>query len=192
MDAPQASEHLDMVDHILRRAKSGSAPPLQFIVWGCVGMAYDIVGQLVSMGKVGPAAFWFAGAVLAIAVVVSVWDLSRMQRDAGRQSTIGRIAAFSFWMAAGVMTVATVMNEFTNLMPPFSPAIFYATGMSIALLSLGFGLRSSALIYGGAALLTALVAAFLVPTWLGAILAAGNFAGFIVPGIWFATTRDDG
>ena len=192
MDAPQAAEHLDMIDHIIRRARSGSAPPLQFIVWGCVGMAYDIVGQLVSMGKVGPAAFWLAGAVLAIAIVVSVWDLRRMQRDAGRQSTIGRLAAFSFWMAACVMTVATVMNEFTTLRPPFAPAIFYATGMSIAQLTLGFGLRSMAMIFGGCALVAALVAAFLVPGWLGAILAAGNFAGFVVPGIWFASVRDDG
>jgi hypothetical protein len=192
MDAPQAAEHLDMVDHILHRARSGSAPPLQFIIWGCVGITYNIVGQLVSMGKVGPGAFWVGGAVLAIAIVISAWDLRRMQRDAGRQSTIGRLAAFSFWMAAGVMTVATLMNEFTNLLPPFSPAIFYATGMSIALLSLGFGLRSTALIFGGCALMVALVAAFLVPIWLGAILAVGNFAGFIVPGIWFASARDDG
>jgi hypothetical protein len=192
MDAPQAAEHLDMVDHILQRTRSGSAPPLQFIVWGCVGMAYDIIGQLVSMGKVGPAAFWVAGAVLVIAIVLSIWDMGRMQRAAGRQSVVGRLAAFSFWMAAGVMTVATVMNEFTNLLPPFAPAIFFATGMSIALLALGFGLRSTAMIFGGCALVVALVAAFLVPGWLGAILAAGNFAGFIVPGIWFAVARDDG
>lgn len=192
MDAPQAAEHLDMVDQILSRARSGSAPPLQFIVWGCVGIAYDIVGQLVGMGKVGPGAFWIAGAVLAIAVVLSVWDLRRAQREAGRHSVIGRLAAFSFWMAAGVMTVATVMNEFTHLLAPFAPAVFYATGMSIALLALGFGLRSTALIFGGSALVAALVAAFLVPGWLGAILAAGNFAGFIVPGIWFASARDDG
>lgn len=192
MDVPQAGEHLDMVDHILRRAHSGSAPPLQFIVWGCVGMAFDIVGQLVSMGKAAPSAFWLAGGVLAIAIGVSVWDLRRMQRIAGRQSTIGRLAAFSFWTAAGVMTVATVMNEFTNLLPPFSPAIFYATGMSIALLALGFGLRSTVLTLGGLALLIALIVAFLVPGWLGAILAAGNFAGFVAPGIWFTMARDDG
>src|ERR1022692_4974728 len=111
MDAPQAAEHLDMVDHIMRRANSGSAPPLQFIVWGCVGMAFDIVGQLVGLGKAAPSAFWLAGGVLAIAIVVSVWDLRRMQRVAGRQSIIGRLAALSFWMAAGVMTVATVMHE---------------------------------------------------------------------------------
>lgn len=192
MDVPQAGEHLDMVDHILRRTHPGSAPPLQFIVWGCVGMAFDIVGQLVSMGKAAPSAFWVAGSVLAIAIGVSVWDLRRMQRIAGRQSIIGRLAAFSFWTAAGVMTVATVMNEFTNLLPPFSPAIFYAAGMSIALLALGFGLRSRALTLGGLALLTALIAAFLVPSWLGAILAVGNFAGFIVPGVWFSVARADG
>jgi hypothetical protein len=192
MDAPQAAEHLDMVDHILRQDQSGSAPPIQFIVWGCVGMAFDIIGQLVSMGRVGSGAFWAAGAVLAIAIVVSTWDVRRTQHAAGRQSIVGRFAALSFWTAAGVMTVATLMNEFTHLMPEFSPAIFYATGMSIALLSLGLALRSAPMLFGGCALVATLVAAFLVPQWLGALLAVGNFAGFIVPGIWYASVRDDG
>ncbi|HEY6357238.1 MAG TPA: hypothetical protein VIX35_03280 [Vicinamibacterales bacterium] len=192
MDAPQATDHLDMVEHILRQVRSGSAPPLQFIVWGCVGIAFDIAGQLASMGKTGSSVFWAAGTVLAIAIVVSVWDLRRTQREAGRQSIVGRIAALSFWMAASVMTVATLMNEFTHLMPEFSPAIFYATGMSIALLSLGLALRSAPMLFGGCALVATLIAAFLVPAWLGAILAVGNFAGFIVPGIWYSSVRDDG
>ncbi|HXM19247.1 MAG TPA: hypothetical protein VN934_10640 [Candidatus Tumulicola sp.] len=193
MDAPQAAEHLDAVDDILRRAEvAGSPPALQFIVWGAVGIAFNTVGQLVGMGKVGPSAFWLAGAVLALALVVSAWDGRRMQRTASRQSTIGRLAAFSFWVAAGVMTVLTVMNEFTNLFPPFSPGVFYAAGMSIALLALGFGLRSTVLTLGGLALVASIAVAFLVPVWLGAILAIGNFAGFILPGISFAMAKSDG
>ncbi len=193
MDAPQAAEHLEAVDDILHRAESaGSAPPLQFIVWGAVGMAFDIVGQLVAMNKVGPSAFWFAGAVLALAIAVSVWDLGRMQRTAGRQSTRGRLAAFSFWVAAGVMTVLTVMNQITSLFPEFAPAVFYAAGMSIALLALGFGFRSTTLTLGGLALVASIIVAFLVPGWLGAVLAVGNFAGFVVPGIAFAMAKTNG
>jgi hypothetical protein len=191
MDTSQAAEHLDIVDDILRRTRRASPPPAQFIVWGSVGIAFDVVGQLVGMGKVGPAAFWFAGAVLAVAIVVSAWDARRLERIAGRQSTTGRLAAYSFGGAAAVMTVVTIMNELTNLLPPFSPSIFYAAGMSIALLALGFGLRSTALRLGGLALLASLVAAFIVPVWLGAILAVGNFAGFIVPGISFAAANRD-
>src|SRR5579864_3633191 len=134
MDALQAREHLDTVDDILRRAESGSGPALQFIVWGAVGIAFDVVGQLVSMNKVAASAFWVAGAVLALAIVISIWDLRRMHALAGRQSTVGRLAALSFWTAAGVMTVLTVTNEFTNIFPPFAPAVFYAAGMSVALL----------------------------------------------------------
>jgi hypothetical protein len=166
MDRPQAAEHLEMVDGILRRAQTGSAPSLQFIVWGCVGVAFNVVGQLVGMGKAGVSSFWLAGVVLAAAIVVSAWDVNRMQRAAARQSTIGRLAAFSFWSAAGVMTVVTVTNQFTGLFPPFSPAVFYAAGMAIALLALGLGLRSKVMAGGGIALLIAIVAAFLVPVWL--------------------------
>ena len=90
------------------------------------------------------------------------------------------------------MTVVTVANEVTNLFPSFSPAVFFAAGMSVALLTLGFGLRSTVLAFGGLALVASIVAAFFVPVWLGAILAAGNFAGFIVPGIVFAAARSDG
>lgn len=192
MDAPQAAEHLDIVDKILTRTDCGSPPALQFIVWGLVGMSFCIVGQLVSMNKVGPGAFWIAGGVLALAIVVSMIDVRRFERDAARQSVIKRLIAFTFWMAAGVMTVVTVANEVTNLFPPFSPAVFFAAGMSIALLTLGFGLRSTVLAFGGLALVASIVAAFFVPAWLGAILAAGNFAGFIVPGIVFAVAKSDG
>jgi hypothetical protein len=192
MDAPQAADHLDVVDKILTRTDYGSPPALQFIVWGLVGMSFCIAGQLVSMNKVGPGAFWIAGGVLALAIIVSMVDVRRFERDAARQSIIKRLIAFTFWMAAGVMTVVTVANEVTNLFPPFSPAVFYAAGMSIALLTLGFGLRSTVLAFGGLALVASIVAAFFVPAWLGAILAAGNFAGFIVPGIVFAIAKSDG
>lgn len=192
MDAPQAIEHLDVVEKILRRTDLGSPPALQFIVWGAVGIAFDLVGQLVAMGKTGPGAFWIAGAVLAIAIFVSVLDLRRMERNAGSQSIIKRLIVFCFFTAAGVMTVVTVVNEFTNTLPPFSPAVLYAAGMSIALLTLGFGLRSTTLAFGGLALITSVVIAFFIPSWLGAIIAAGNFAGFIVPGIVFAMAKSDG
>ena len=192
MDAPQASEHLDAVGDILRRAERGSPPALQFIIWGTVGIAFNVVGQLVSMNTLAPSAFWVAGAVLAIAVIVSAWDMRRTMRDAGRQSTIGRLAATNFWAAAGVMTVVTIVSETTKLFPPFAPAVFFASGMSIALLTLGFGLRSTALTLGGLALVVSIVAASLVPTQLGTILAIGNFVGFIVPGISFAVAKTDG
>jgi hypothetical protein len=192
MDAPQAADHLDVVDKILSRTDYGSPPALQFIVWGPVGMSFCIVGQVVSMNKAEPGLFWVAGGVLALAIIVSMLDMRRMARDSGRQSVIKRLIAFTFWMAAGVMGVVTVTNEFTHVLPPFSPAVLFAAGMSIALLTLGFGLRSTVLALGGTALVASIVVAFLVPAWLGAILAAGNFAGFIVPGIVFAAAKSDG
>jgi hypothetical protein len=192
MDALSAREHLDIVGDIVRRGRHGSPPALQFIVWGVVGIAFDLVGQLVSMHKLAPSAFWAAGAVLLLAIGISIWDAGRMLAIAGRQTTIGRLAAVSFWSAAAVMTVLTVVNEFTNIFPSFAPAIFYAAGMSVALLTLGFGLRALALTLGGLALLASIALAFFVPAWLGAILAAGNFAGFVIPGISFALAKNDG
>jgi hypothetical protein len=177
MDAPQATDHLDLVDKILSRTDYGSPPALQFIIWGPVGMSFCIVGQVVSMNKAEPGLFWLAGGVLALAIIVSMLDMRRMARDSGRQSVMG---------------VVTVTNEFTHVLPPFSPAVLFAAGMSIALLTLGFGLRSAVLALGGTALVASIVVAFLVPAWLGAILAAGNFAGFIVPGIVFAAAKSDG
>ncbi|MDQ6768147.1 MAG: hypothetical protein M3Z41_10100 [Candidatus Eremiobacteraeota bacterium] len=192
MDALSAKEHLDVVDDIVRRERYGSPPALQFIVCGLVGITFDLVGQFVGMHKLAPSAFLAAGAMLLLAIGVSIWDKRRTLAIAGRQTTIGRLAAVSFWSAAGVMTVLTVVNEFTNIFPPFAPAIFYAAGMSVALLALGVGLRGLTMTLGGLALLTSIVIAFFVPAWLGAILAIGNFVGFVLPGISFALAKNDG
>src|SRR5579872_3037487 len=135
MDAVRAREHLDTLDEILRQAKRGSPPALQFIVWGLVGMSFDVVGQLVSLNRIPANAFLIAFGVLALAIVVSIWDMQRMRVAAGRQTTIGRLAALSFWSAAAVMTVVTIVNEFTKVFPPFAPAVFFAAGMSVALLT---------------------------------------------------------
>jgi len=192
MESRQATEHLDIVSDILHRAEFGNPPAVQFIVWGIVGVAFNIAGQLVTLGKAGPQAFWVAGVVLALALVVSIWDMSRTQRAAGRLTTIGRLAAVSFWTAAAVMGTITILSEMTKLFPPFAPSVLFAAGMSTVLLTLGFGLRFRPLALGGLALLGSIVIAFLIPSWLGAIIAAGNVAGFIVPGVLFAVTKTDG
>lgn len=192
MDATQASEHLDLVSTALRRAQSsGHTPAIQFIVWGIVGITFNVVGQLVNDGLVRPGAFWLAGCVLAGAIVVSVWDVQHSQQKTGRQSTIGRLAGTTFWAAAAVMTVASVVLTMTKLFPAFAPPFFYAAGMASALLALGFGLRMTSMALGGLALLAAIVVAALLPAQLGWILAIGNFGGFIVPGI-LALRQTDG
>jgi hypothetical protein len=192
VDATQASEHLDLVNTSLRRAQSaGHIPAIQFIVWGIVGITFNVVGQLVNDGLLRPGAFWVAGCVLAAAIVISVWDILQHQKKTGRQSTIGSLAGPNFWAASAVMTVASVVLTMTKLFPPFAPPFFYAAGMASALLALGFGLRVTSMALGGLALLAAIVVAALVPAQLGWILAIGNFGAFIVPGV-FALRKTDG
>ena len=191
MDAPQAADHLDLVNATIRRVEqSGHPPALLFIVWGIVGISFNVAGQLFSMGIVDDRAFWVAGGIVVLAIAASVWDIRRMERDAGRKTVVARLAGTTFWSVAAVMAVASL--TFTKFFPPFAPAIFFAAGFSSALLALGFGLRSLTMTLGGAALLAALVLASLVPTQLGTILAIGNFVAFVVPGILFAVRKTDG
>ena len=189
MDTGQARDHLQWVDGIVRLAdRHLHFPPVTLIAWGLFGAIVNAVQQARASGLPVPEDQVVQLPLLLLAVGVSVWGASRV--PTGRRTLVDSYAGTVFAVVFGVLLNVNLTAQHT-VFPPKAMGLFWAAGLSMALLIVGLQ-ASRPLLGGGVALLAAAVTACFVPGWFEGLFALGWALGLVVPGVALALHKSDG
>ena len=189
MDTSTARSDLALVDRILRSAdRSLNVAPLVFLTWGLFAAIVNGVAQARAVGLPVPSDGSFQLPLMLLAIGISVWAAHR--HDTGRETQIDSQAGITFGVAFGVLLLLNVTAQH-RVIPGDGMSLFWAGGMSIALLVVGLQ-ASRPLLIGGIALLAAAVVSSFVPAWFHGTLVLGWVAGLVVPAIVIWARRGRG
>ena len=189
MDTAQARDHLQWVDGIVRLAdRHLHFPPATLVAWGLFGAIVNAVQWARASGFAVPADAVLQPPLMLAALGVTIWAAWRV--PTGRRTLVDSYAGTVFVVIFGVLLIVNLTAQHT-VVPPKAMGLFWAAGLSMALLIVGLQ-ASRPLLAGGVALLGATVAACLVPGWFEALSALGWVVGLVVPGVVLARDRSDG
>ena len=189
MEAAEAREHLQWVDGILRAAdRSLHLAPSSLVVWGLFGTIVNAAHQVRAAGLAFPADRYFHLPLMLVAIAVTVW--SGVRRSGGRQTLLDSYVGTVFSVVFGVILIVNFTAQH-RVVPAQGMAVFWAAGLSIAMLIVGLQ-ASRVLLAGGLALLAANVAACFLLPWFDGLQALGWTLGFVVPGIVLALDESHG
>lgn len=182
IDAPQARDHIEMVDRILARSQERlCAGGEYFAVWGLYSGIATAVWQLVDNQVVPRAALWFTAAALAASIIFSIARGRYYSRRSSRFSLIEREFFNVLWLTLGLAFIANVAAF--NVFSGWAQAAIWTFAEAIVLFFIGLHGNRRALI-GGIVMVGSLVAAnFVSPSVAGYVLAAGMVAGYTGFGI---------
>lgn len=190
METPEARQHLEMVEEILRR---GEHPrPYRPIGWmlillGCAAALID-AGQQGNING-GPLYVLYAGMALMLLtyvyiVAVSMLDRQRAERMSVAESRVMRAAA-AIWI--GIIAAAFAQP---HIFSGWGTAAIWTVGGGIQMLMNGF-FGDRRMLAGGIVLLVSLVVANYLIDEAGYILAGGFLAGYVLPGVLRVMERPD-
>ena len=189
MDESTARSDLALVDRILQVAdRRLNVPPLIFLTWGLYGAIVNGVQQAREAGLPVPPDGSFHLPLMRLAVGISLW-VGRRESTA-RETQADSQAGIAFGVAFGVLLLLTLTAQHV-VIPARAMSVFWAGGMSIALLVVGVQ-ASRPLLVGGIALVAASVLAGFVPAWFHGTLAVGWIAGMVVPAVVLWSRRKRG
>ena len=189
MDASQAREQLDSVATIVRTAdRRLHVQPWIFVVWGLFAALINAARQARLAGVAVPGDAYLQPLLLVLAIGATVW-LS-VRTEGGRETLMDRHAGIVFSVVLAVLLIANLTAQH-RVVPYEGMALFWSFGLAMALLIAGLE-ASRTLLAGGVALVAAGVAACFTPEWFSGVLAAGWFAGLVVPGIVLAVRDSNG
>ena len=189
MDETTARHDLALVDRILRDVdRTLNMPPLILLAWGLFAAIVNGVQQARALGVPAPSDGSFQLPLMLLAIVISVWAARR--HDTGRETRTDTQAGITFGAAFGVLLLVNLTAQH-RVIPADAMSLFWAGGMSIALLAVGLQ-ASRPLLLLGIALLAAAALASLVPAWFHGTLALGWVAGLVVPAVVLRTRRTHG
>ena len=178
MDESTARSDLALVDRILQDVdRTLNMPPLVLLTWGLFAAVVNGVQQARALGLPVPSDGSFQLPLMLFAIVISVWAARR--HDTGRETQIDSQAGITFGVAFGVLLLVNLTAQH-RVIPGDAMSLFWAGGMSIALLVVGLQ-ASRPLLLGGIALLAAAALASFVPAWFHGTLVLGWLAGLVVP-----------
>jgi hypothetical protein len=191
METTQAREHLQWVNGIVRVAERDlNLHPAMLIAWGLFGTLVNATHQARASGLAVPDDATFHLPLMLLALAVTVWAGHASEKRAGRVTLVDSFAGSVFGVVFGVLLIVNLTAQH-SVVPARAMGLFWAAGLSIALLIIGLH-ASRLLLGGGIALLAACVAASFFPTWFDGIFALGWVFGFVVPGLILATSRSNG
>ena len=180
MDKATARNDLALVDRILQAAdRTLNIPPLILLTWGLFAAIVNGVQQARAAGLPVPADGSFHLPLMLLAIGISCWAGRR--QDTGRETQVDSLAGITFGTAFGVLLLLNLTAQH-RVIPGDAMALFWAGGMSIALLVVGLQ-ASRPLLVGGIVVLAASALAGFVPAWFHGTLALGWIAGLVVPAL---------
>lgn len=190
MDAPEAREHLEMVEEILQR---GNRPlPFRPLGWmlialGVAAATIDCGLQIAIHGGAQTLLHWGEGLMLAAYAVIIAASV-HARRNAERVS----LAATRMLRASGAIWIGVLAAAFSqgHIFTDWAAAAIWSIGGGIQCLMAGF-FGDRRMLAGGVLILASVIAADHFSGVAGYILAGGFVAGYVVPGILDVTQRND-
>jgi hypothetical protein len=180
--APQARDHIEMVDRILaesqQRLCSGGE---YFVVWGIASACLTVLFYLQSTGALPASALWSAPVVLGAAVIFSIVRGRQTRAAIARSSLLQREFFNVLWLTLGLAFVVNfaVSRIFTGL----ALSAIWSVAETIVLLYIGMHGNRRAQVAGVLVVASMIVANFADAGIAPYVLAAGMLVGYAGFGI---------
>lgn len=188
LTAPQAREHIEMVDRILNRSERSLRVGGEFfLIWGLWGAAVTVVFQLIHARLVPASAFAALAVLLAAAVIFSVIRIRQLGKRRESISLLQREFFAVLIISWGVTFVAVMLGS--RLFPGFASSAIWNVAAAILLFFIASHGNRPALI-GGIVLLGSIGAANFMPLYAGYVLATGMVLGYAGFGVVSLISRD--
>jgi hypothetical protein len=189
MGAPEARDHIEMVERILAESHQRlCAGGEYFVIWGICSAFITILFQLVDTDSIPGVALWSIPVVLTAAVVFSILR-SRSTRAALERSSLVQREFFNvLWLTLGLafITNAAVYRIFAGI----ASAAIWSVAEAIVLLYIGMHGNRRAQVAGVLVIASLIAANFAPPGIAGYVLGAGMLVGYAGFGVSELLARD--
>ncbi len=177
MDASEAREHLELIERIVaassRKLEAGGE---FFVIWGVAAALFNVLFYLGFAGRLAvPTMWWTYGAILVVAIALSMWRGRAYRRCATRMSLLQREYFNVLWLTLALAFMADVVGF--NLFAGWAASGVWSVAEAIVLFYIGLHGNRRAQI-GGIVLIVSIALANFMPAYVGLILAAGTLVGY--------------
>ncbi len=189
MTAPQARDHIEMVNRILAESQQRlCAGGEYFVVWGIGSALVTIVFQLGDRSLVPSAALWSVPVVLAVCAIFSILRGRSTRAALARSSLLQREFFNVLWLTLGLAFVVDV--AVSRIFAGVASAAIWSVAQAIVLLYIGMHGNRRAQVAGILVVVSLIAANFAPPAIAGYILAAGMLGGYAGFGVSELLARD--
>jgi MFS family permease len=177
MTAPQARDHIEMVNRILAESQQRlCAGGEYFVVWGIGSALVTILFQLVDRSVLPSAALWSAPVVLAACAIFSIVRGRSTRAALARSSLLQREFFNVLWLTLGLAFVVDIAVY--RIFAGVASAAIWSVAQAIVLLYIGMHGNRRAQVAGILVVVSLIAANFAPPAIAGYILAAGMLGGY--------------
>jgi MFS family permease len=189
MTAPQARDHIEMVNRILAESQQRlCAGGEYFVVWGIGSALVTILFQLVDRSVLPSAALWSAPVVLAACAIFSIVRGRSTRAALARSSLLQREFFNVLWLTLGLAFVVDIAVY--RIFAGVASAAIWSVAQAIVLLYIGMHGNRRAQVAGIFVVVSLIAANFAPPGIDGYILAAGMLGGYAGFGVSELLARD--
>ncbi len=189
LTAPQARDHIEMVDRILAESQPRLCSGGEFfVVWGVISAYITVLSELVVRASLPKPVLWTIPVVLVAGAIFSIVRGAQTRRRIARTSLVQREFFNVLWLTLGLAFVVDIAAF--RIFPGLASAAIWSVAEAIVLLFIGMhGNRRAQL--AGVLVVVSLVAANFISSNLAAyVLAAGMLAGYGGFGLSELAARD--
>jgi hypothetical protein len=191
MSAPEARDHIEMVNRILSESQQRlCAGGEYFVVWGIGSAFVTILFQLVDRSLIPSTALWSAPVVLVACAIFSILRSRSTRAALARSSLVQREFFNVLWLTLGLAFVVDIAVY--RIFAGVASAAIWSVAQAIVLLYIGMHGNRRAQVAGVLVIVSLIAANFAAPSIEGYILGAGMLVGYAGFGVSELLARDDG
>lgn len=192
LTAPQARDHIEMVDRILAESHPRLCSGGEFfVVWGVISAYITVLSELVARASLPKPVLWTVPVVLLAGAVFSIVRGAQTRRRIARTSLVQREFFNVLWLTLGLAFVVDVAAF--RIFPGLASAAIWSVAEAIVLLFIGMHGNRRAQLAGVLVVVSLVVANFLgsnLAALAAYVLAAGMLAGYGGFGLSELAARD--
>lgn len=189
LDAPQARDHLEMVDRILAESHPRLCAGGEFfVVWGIASAFATVVFALAGRNEIPGGSLWSVAAVLGAAALYTTLRARWLGRALARTSLVQREFFNVLWLTIGLAFVADAAAY--RIFSGAAAAAIWSIAEAIVLLYIGMHGNRRAQIAGLLVVVSLVVANFVATPLVAYVLASGMLVGYAGFGVAELLARD--
>ena len=177
LDAPQARDHLEMVDRILAESHPRLCAGGEFfVIWGIASAFATVVFALADRNAIPAAALWSVPLVLIAAALYTSVRARSLRRTLARTSLVQREFFNVLWLTIGLAFIADAAAY--RIFAGTASAAIWSIAEAIVLLYIGMHGNRRAQIAGLLVVVSLVAANFVAAPIAPYVLAAGMLVGY--------------
>ncbi|MGB8626678.1 MAG: hypothetical protein WCD03_11015 [Candidatus Cybelea sp.] len=189
LTAPEARDHIEMVDRILAESQPRLCSGGEFfVVWGVISAYITVLSELVARASLPKPLLWTIPLVLVAGAIFSIARGAQTRRRIARTSLVQREFFNVLWLTLGLAFVVDVAAF--RIFPGLASAAIWSVAEAIVLLFIGMHGNRRARLAGVLVVVSLVAANFLSSNLAAYVLAAGMLVGYAGFGLSELAVRD--